>query len=704
MKKIQYKQYWLSCFSLLLLLPYSSAQATKDYGDAPAAYTQPYHTINSSIILGNIIDAETSTQSSASADGDDSNGTADEDSIVGVLPALNVGDTSYSVTVKVKNDSDDAAYVTAWIDFNKDNIFQYDEALNNNDVYVDPHTSENVTLNWDNSDNGYQFPIAEALIGDTILRVRLSTDRLLRCDDEHYQEGSDTQANFMSSPDGEIEDYKLPIRGNLTNCFQIVSADQSDPNTANNSDCVTITQTTSSNLPAPVLNYHFDENYWSGSSNDVLDNSGNGLHAIAISGADTTSSGKINNAGSFNGTNQYVDGGDILNDTLGDSNDAFTITAWIKPDSFKHQKSDHDVRNVFISKASDDETDNLEIGFNDSNNHHGKIYVYLNTQDVEKTKRFGELDDITVDNWHFVAVSYDGNEVVVHIDDKVYTRNNWSGGGNLKDASGSPFSIGSSRQKRNNNYAYFDGSIDEVKVFNTTLTDDQIQEIYTNENSGSNYNGTNRAAEIGNLPIGTASAEITDENIIKWKSIWVNASVAEEPLVTIYSEIPEGTVFEDGSISCQANAPSHTTEECYFEEPSKDYPRGRVIWKGVISLEPNPQLDESNNDIEAQAQNEVVILFSSRAVANTSNEGNKTFFHPYSTWDYDQDGKINRRFYADAAGSSTDSNDPTEVTLPLQNGSSGGAFVQIPTVSEWGILILSLLMSLMGILFYRRRL
>ena len=701
MKKIQPKQYGLLYFSLLSLLPYS-VQAAKDYGDAPAAYTQPYHTINGGIILGGIIDAEANTQSSDNADGDDNSGTSDEDGLVGTLPALSVGDTSYSVTVKVKNTSSDNAYLTAWIDFNKDNIFQYDEALNDNNVYVAPYTSENVTLQWDNSDNGYQFPIAEALVGDTILRVRLSTERLLRCDDEYYQEGNGTEANFMSSPDGEVEDYKLPIRGSLTNCFQIISADQSDPNTGDNSECVTITQTSGSSLPTPILNYHFDEDFWSGASADVLDNSGSGLHATAISGADTTNSGKINNAGSFNGSNQYVDMGDELNDVFGASSNSFTITAWVKPDSLSGILSNHSIRNTIFAKTSNGNNDNLQVGIHHTGQHRGKIRVYLDTEGKNSQKFFGNQDDITIDSWSFVAISYDGSTVKVHINDNVYNSGNtWHNGGNLHDASGSPFTIASSQHKKNNIFNYFDGNIDEVKIFSTTLTDDQIQEIYTNENAGSNYNGTTRAIEIDKLPVGTASARLLENDVIEWKSIWVNASVSEEPLVTIYSEVPKGTVLEEGSINCLANAPSHTTVGCYFEEPSEDYPRGKIIWTGVISLEPNPQLDINNDDIEAQAQNEVIIKFRSKAVANTNNENNTTLFHPSSAWDYDQDGAINRMFYANASGSNTESNEPVELALPLQ--ASSKQFVQIPTVSEWGIILMSILMSLMGLLLYRRQ-
>ena len=700
MKKSYLKYYvWLA--GLALYLPFST-QASVDHGDAPAIYSRPDHVVNSSIILGNLIDAEVNAQYSPNADGDDINNQSDEDGLVGILPPLRVGDNAYSVTVKVKNNSNNNAYITAWIDFNKDGIFQYDEALNNNNVYVLPSTTENVTLTWDNSDNGNQFPIAESLIGDTILRIRLSTDRILRCGDENYQGGGSYEPTYLNSPDGEIEDYKLSIRGTLTNCFSIISADQSDPNTADNSDCVTITEIAGSNLPTPVLNYHFDEDYWSGISADVYDSSGNSLHGTANNGADTSNIGQINNSGSFNGSNQYVDAGDILNDVFGRNHSSFTITAWLKADTLSNAKTNHQTSNTFIAKASDSYNDNLEIGVNTD----GTLHLYLDTKwngnnGADTYKNFGNTGDISIGSWHFVAISYDGSTVKAYIDNKVYTDSNtWNrGSGNIDKASGSPFSIGASLHVNN----YFDGNIDEVKVFDTALSDTDIQEIYTNESAGNNYNGTSRAIPVSSLPIGTSSAKFIQDNLIEWKSVWVNADVAEEPLVTIYNEIPEGTVFEEGSILCQSKGSSQTISDCQFEAPSESYPRGRIVWKGIISLEPNPQIDLGGKAVESVAQNAVIIQFASRAVANTSHTDNKTFFHPYSAWDYDQDGSINRLFYADAVDSDISSNDPFELTLPVQTHQPNiPESIKIPSLSQWGLLILSLLMSLAGLTLYRR--
>ncbi len=60
-----------------------------------------------------------------------------------------------------------------------------------------------------------------------------------------------------------------------------------------------------------------------------------------------------------------------------------------------------------------------------------------------------------------------------------------------------------------------------------------------------------------------------------------------------------------------------TTTLCYFESPTPDYPRGRIIWEGVLG----PDFDAHNGD---QAKNELYITFrvtvpkSLKSVKNTA--------------------------------------------------------------------------------------
>ena len=184
-----------------------------DYGDAPDAYPHVKHKISGNLYLGdNAPDHETDQQSTSDASGD---GEDDNDSIVGELPTLTIGDTSYTVPVKVINKTGQDAYITAWIDFNRNNIFEFNEALNINDLTVHSSMqSQTVNIVWDDSFSSTQF--ANLTEGKTIMRIRLTTSRVLRCDSEHYSTNSDYSENYLFSPDGEIEDYQIEIASPFT--------------------------------------------------------------------------------------------------------------------------------------------------------------------------------------------------------------------------------------------------------------------------------------------------------------------------------------------------------------------------------------------------------------------------------------------------------------------------------------------------------
>jgi hypothetical protein len=104
--------------------------ATMDYGDAPndlraidASLTNTYisasHQIGNDTYLGAVVDPETSSQPTVNADGDDINGTSnDEDGvifpIVGSTRVLTSG-ASNTLTIKASK----AGILNAWIDWNQ---------------------------------------------------------------------------------------------------------------------------------------------------------------------------------------------------------------------------------------------------------------------------------------------------------------------------------------------------------------------------------------------------------------------------------------------------------------------------------------------------------------------------------------------------------------------------------------------------------
>jgi uncharacterized repeat protein (TIGR01451 family) len=159
--------------------------APADYSDAPASYGSPNHEITAGLHLGSIApDNESSGQASPDADGDDTNGTDDEDGISG-FPALTAGATAY--TIPAGNVSGTGVgTLHAWIDFNGDGSFATTEH-----AQVSFNNGASADLSW----TGQSTQNA----GTTYARFRLTSDVLTNAD------------AATAASDGEVEDYSIVV-------------------------------------------------------------------------------------------------------------------------------------------------------------------------------------------------------------------------------------------------------------------------------------------------------------------------------------------------------------------------------------------------------------------------------------------------------------------------------------------------------------
>ena len=166
-----------------------------DYGDAPSSYDTPSHAITSGLQLGATApDVETAPQPSATANGDDSNGTDDEDGISN-FPDLSTASQTYTLNVVVNNTSGNNARLVGWIDLNRDGAFGTDEAATTN--VANGSSNQAIGLKWKT------LPALQA--GDTYLRLRLTTDTSIATGT------ASTSRPDGAANDGEVEDYMLTI-------------------------------------------------------------------------------------------------------------------------------------------------------------------------------------------------------------------------------------------------------------------------------------------------------------------------------------------------------------------------------------------------------------------------------------------------------------------------------------------------------------
>ncbi|MFN4150498.1 MAG: GEVED domain-containing protein, partial [Candidatus Sericytochromatia bacterium] len=172
-------------------------QAT-DFGDAPDSYgtvsssTAAKHNIVSNLKMGaSTLDHESVGPSSGDGTQDDTTGTDDEDG-VSSFNTLVSNDSSYSVIVNTNNTTGSPANLRGWIDFDRNGIFEDDEASVLSTTNVPDGTNGNVTLTWST------IP-SDTSAGSSYIRLRLTTDALAVTDD------------IGAKTNGEVEDYTLAI-------------------------------------------------------------------------------------------------------------------------------------------------------------------------------------------------------------------------------------------------------------------------------------------------------------------------------------------------------------------------------------------------------------------------------------------------------------------------------------------------------------
>lgn len=175
----------------------------QDYSDAPATYGYPSHKINNNIYVGSVApDNDPFPYPGTNADGDNLRKTNDENTFTS-FPALTVTTATYTLSgIPVYNNTGSAAKITAWIDFDRDGIFQADEGVQSASI-SSSSTAGTTSLTWSNI--GTTGP--NITPGKTYIRVRITTDATVT---------TATPANAAAN--GEVEDYGMLITILSTTC------------------------------------------------------------------------------------------------------------------------------------------------------------------------------------------------------------------------------------------------------------------------------------------------------------------------------------------------------------------------------------------------------------------------------------------------------------------------------------------------------
>ena len=246
-----------------------------------------------------------------------------------------------------------------------------------------------------------------------------------------------------------------------------------------------------------VLMYNFDNIVSLGEDNSVVvDLSGNGINGTAYGDAAPVTGGKYFGAYTFDGAGDYV----LATQTgLATGANPRTIMAWIN--------------------ATDTESVKVPFAYGDTNANVGEVFgFYLSSDETLNFwgmagSDFSTATKLTTNVWHHVAVTYDGSDVRVYLDAEqvgpTTARTLNTGNQNLF--------IGSDGDIDPNDYPY-SGLMDEVRIWNRCLTDEEIYIHYASNlnkinQSHWNYNITQSKNTTEELDIDTYSYQVFAEDI-----------------------------------------------------------------------------------------------------------------------------------------------------------------------------------------------
>ena len=216
--------------------------------------------------------------------------------------------------------------------------------------------------------------------------------------------------------------------------------------------------------------------YWSFNDNDMaqspsntfaMDRSGNGNNGT-LTGGPTRTIGRIGQGMSFDGVDDYVDSGtaSVLDD-LG----PVSISAWIYPRS----EGENGIGTIIAKDTA------LTSGYWMLRMYSGGINSLSFIKNYSTTDLIVATVDnaITLNTWQYITLIWDGSssaanaKIYINATEAAYVQQQ-----NGVDAKNSDNALNLYVGNRGASTATFDGSIDDVRVYNRALTGDEIKRLY----------------------------------------------------------------------------------------------------------------------------------------------------------------------------------------------------------------------------------
>ncbi len=233
--------------------------------------------------------------------------------------------------------------------------------------------------------------------------------------------------------------------------------------------------------PPAFADFYFDDCEWNGSTDEVQDSSGNNLHGVAQNTTTSTTS-QICKGGDFSNdsTSDYL----ILDATILHNLTDYTVSIWLNTHDTPNQSGGWDLQSILSgARSGEHNAFGIELALTDEN-------VYITYDNATDERDLGV--DITDNSWHHLVVSRSGTTQRIYVDGSLVDTSTVTNAalnisslimGQEQDSVGGSFALNQD----------FEGYLDELLIFDSSLTANQVQAIYSNQlTTNKNYDGSSR--------------------------------------------------------------------------------------------------------------------------------------------------------------------------------------------------------------------
>lgn len=279
--------------------------------------------------------------------------------------------------------------------------------------------------------------------------------------------------------------------------------------------------------PSPVIDGHFDELSWNGTTGEIADSSGNSNDGVAT-GASTDANGLLCHTGVFT-TNQYAVLPHATDFLLNDG----TVSLWFKDTDNAEQTGlfSKDARN-FLTGG------HLSIFTTANRSIQARIQSTTQSYTIESSP-----GSYSLGQWVHVAVNFGADGFHLYLDGVLADSNSYVGGlgsssggtGNLEPIVIGANSWASSEQSATPVQDFFTGSIDEVQIYNDSLSAAEIVQARNNFLAGNNFDGSAR----------TCPAPALDHFAISHSTTAISC-LAENITISAHTNASPGHTIETG--------------------------------------------------------------------------------------------------------------------------------------------------------------